>query len=102
MGAGYFPDRVNDMVDASRHRLFVKTDEVRNAHGLFNVRQFNEINVLSGTGLGGSSLINASVAIRPDVEVFQQPVWPAPLRDRMFLDPYYDLPNGNWAPTANR
>lgn len=88
---GTFPDRVNDMIDASRHRLFVKTDEVRNAHGLFNVRQFKEINVLSGTGLGGSSLINASVAIRPDVEVFQQSVWPAPLRDRMFLDPYYDL-----------
>ncbi len=88
---GTFPDRVNDMVEASRNRLFVKTDEVRNAHGLFNVRQFKEINVLSGTGLGGSSLINASVAIRPDVEVFQQPVWPAPLRDRMFLDPYYDL-----------
>ena len=88
---GTFPDRVNDMIDASRHRLFVKKDEVRNAHGLFNVRQFKEISVLSGTGLGGSSLINASVAIRPDVEVFQQAVWPAPLRDRMFLDPYYDL-----------
>ena len=88
---GTFPDRVNDMIDASRNRLFVKTDEVRNAHGLFNVRQFKEINVLSGTGLGGSSLINASVAIRPDVEVFQQNVWPAQLRDRMFLDPYYDL-----------
>ncbi len=88
---GTFPDRVNDMIDASRNRLFVKTNEVRNPHGLFNVRQFNEINVLSGTGLGGSSLINAAVAIRPDVEVFQQPVWPAPLRDRMFLDPYYDL-----------
>lgn len=88
---GTFPDRVNDMVNASRNRLFVKTDEVRNAHGLFNIRQFKEINVLSGTGLGGSSLINASVAIRPDVEVFQQPAWPALLRDRMFLDPYYDL-----------
>lgn len=88
---GTFPDRVSDMLDASRNRLFVKKDDVRNPHGLFNISQFKEINVLSGTGLGGSSLINASVAIRPDVEVFRQTVWPAPLRDRMFLDPYYDL-----------
>ncbi len=78
------------MVDSSRYRLFLKNDEVRNPLGLFNVRQFKEINVLSGSGLGGSSLINASVALRPDAEVFQQPVWPAPLRDRMFLDPYFD------------
>lgn len=88
---GTFPDTVQDMTQASRHRLFVQKDEVRNPLGLYNVRQFDEISILSGSGLGGSSLINASVAIRPDVEVFQQPVWPAPLRDRMFLDPYYDL-----------
>lgn len=88
---GSFPDTVSNMIDASRHRLFVQKDEIRNPLGLFNVRQFKEISVLSGTGLGGSSLINASVAYRADPEVFQQPVWPGPLRDRMFLDPYYDL-----------
>lgn len=88
---GTFPDTVQDMIAASRQRLFVQKDDVRNPLGLFNVRQFEEIDILSGTGLGGSSLINASVAIRPDIEVFQQPVWPSPLRDRMFLDPYYDM-----------
>ncbi|MCC6509552.1 MAG: GMC family oxidoreductase [Pirellulaceae bacterium] len=88
---GTFPDTVPNMIEASRNRLFVKTEQVRNPLGLFNVRQFKEINVLSGTGLGGSSLINASVAIRPDVEVFRQSVWPSQLRDRMFLDPYYDM-----------
>lgn len=88
---GSFPDTTQDMIAASRNRLFAQTTEVRNPLGLFNVRQFKEINVLSGTGLGGSSLINASVAIRPDDDVFQQSMWPAPLQDRMFLDPYYDL-----------
>lgn len=88
---GAFPDTVQDMIAASRNRLFVRKDEIRNPLGLFDVRQFEEISILSGAGLGGSSLINASVAIRPDGEVFQQPIWPAPLRDRMFLDPYYDL-----------
>lgn len=88
---GSFPDTVSNMIDASRHRLFVQKDEIRNPLGLFNVRQFKEISVLSGTGLGGSSLINASVAYRADAEVFRQSVWPGPLRDRLFLDPYYDL-----------
>ncbi len=88
---GTFPDTVKDMIDASRNRLFVNKNEPKNPFGLYNVLQFKEISVLSGTGLGGSSLINASVAIRPDVEVFQQMVWPQQLRDRMFLDPYYDM-----------
>ncbi len=88
---GTFPDTTQDMIEASRYRLFVQKQDVRNPHGLFSVRQFNEISVLSGSGLGGSSLINASVAIRPDNEVFYQPWWPSPLRDRMFLDPYFDI-----------
>lgn len=88
---GSFPDTVQDMVTASRNRLIAQNDQVRDPLGLFNVRQFREIHVLSGTGLGGSSLINAGVALRPDWDVFQQAAWPSVLRDRMFLDPYYDL-----------
>lgn len=53
--------------------------------------QFDEISILSGSGFGGSSLINASVAIRTDADVFQQTIWPNALRERVFLDPYYEL-----------
>lgn len=87
---GCFPDTVQDMMEASRHQLFVNTAEVRNPHGLFNLRQFKDINVLSGTGLGGSSLINAAVAVRPEPEVFYQTYWPRELSDREFLIPYYE------------
>ncbi len=89
---GTFPDRLKDVTDASRLQLLGgNKGTARDPTGLFNVQQFNEITLLSGCGLGGSSLINASVAIRPDREVFQQSVWPARLRDRVYLEPYYEL-----------
>jgi cholesterol oxidase len=74
---GSFPDRFPDVMDESRLQLLGKRKgEVNNPLGLFNVNQFDEISILSGSGLGGSSLINASVAIRTDADVFQQPIWP--------------------------
>ena len=39
------------------------------------------MNVFSGCGLGGTSLVNANVSLRPDVQVFADVRWPAPLRD---------------------
>ncbi len=89
---GTFPDRFPDVMDESRLQLLgKKKGEVNNPLGLFNVNQFDEISILSGSGLGGSSLINASVAIRTDADVFQQTIWPTALRDRAFLEPYYEL-----------
>lgn len=89
---GTFPDRLPDLLDASRQDLIGRNKgEIRNPAGLFNVHQFEEISILSGCGLGGSSLINANVAFRPDADVFTQNVWPMLLRNRAYLDPYYDL-----------
>jgi cholesterol oxidase len=89
---GTFPDRLPDVLDESRLNLLgPKKGKVNKATGLFNVEQFEELTVLSGSGLGGSSLINASVAIRPDREVFEQEVWPRALQSREVLDPYYEL-----------
>ena len=48
--------------------------------GLFNFHLDNEMNVLRGCGLGGTSLINANVSIRPDNKVFEKPGWPAEVR----------------------
>ena len=51
----------------------------------------DEVNTLSASALGGTSLINANVALKPDSDVFRQSKWPEALRDRQILDPYYEL-----------
>jgi cholesterol oxidase len=48
---------------------------------LFDFRINPDISVLSGCGLGGTSLINASVAIPPDERVWADPRWPEALRN---------------------
>ena len=88
---GTYPDTFLKSNRESRFTLLgPRKNELANPVGLVNVIQNDEVNVLSGNGLGGSSLINANVAIRPDADCFQQVVWPAALRDRSTLDPYYD------------
>ena len=88
---GTFPDVLKDVTDNSRLKLFGRNKrDLNNPTGLFNVVQCDEISVLSGSGLGGSSLINASVALRADREVFLQTQWPQALREIDYLSPYYD------------
>lgn len=49
-----------------------------------------DMNVFSGCGLGGTSLINANVSIRPDQRVLDDPRWPSALRhDRLGLEAGY-------------
>ena len=89
---GTFGDTFRSTSRESRFEVLgPKKGELQNPVGLVNVMQNDEVNVLSGNGLGGSSLINANVAIRPDRECFQQSLWPAALQDRSVLDPFYDL-----------
>ncbi|MDR7305430.1 alkaline phosphatase D family protein [Rhodoferax saidenbachensis] len=57
---------------------------------LFDFRLGTRATALVGNGLGGGSLINAAVALRPDARVFQQAAWPAALRDAP-LDADYAL-----------
>jgi choline dehydrogenase-like flavoprotein len=59
-------------------------DTIGKADGLFDLRLFDDVTVLVGCGLGGTSLINANVAIEPEDRVFE--TWPQP-------------PEGDW-PTA--
>ena len=66
---GRFPETLPDVLGASRGEL--------NPLGLFEFLNYQDISVIKGSGLGGTSLINANVAIRPDREVFEQFHWPA-------------------------
>ncbi len=47
---------------------------------LFDFRINSDISVLAGCGLGGTSLINANVAIAPDERVWDDPRWPEAIR----------------------
>jgi cholesterol oxidase len=44
--------------------------------GLYDLRVNPDINVFKGCGLGGTSLVNANVAIRAEPRVFEEPAWP--------------------------
>ncbi len=88
---GTFPDTFKDVFAEARNMLVGPSKgQTNNPLGLFNVMFNEEVNILTGNGLGGGSLINASVALRPHPEVFQQPAWPKALNDIEILAPYYD------------
>ncbi len=79
---GLFPDEPEDVV---QHYL-----TPLNPLGLYEYRLFRDISVIQGSGLGGTSLVNANVAIIPEPEVFDQTPWPRTITSDM-LTPYYAL-----------
>lgn len=88
---GTFPDTFREAAKQTRQKLTGRGQGgIDNPLGLYNIKMNAEINTLSASGLGGTSLINASVALKPDPDVFAQSCWPAALRDRAALDPYFD------------
>ena len=88
---GTFPDTFANVSGDARANLLGPTKgQVTKPLGLFNLMMNDEVNILTGSGLGGGSLINASIALRPDAEVFMQQRWPMALRNVEVLGPYYD------------
>ena len=58
--------------------------------GLFDLRVNRDMSVLVGCGLGGTSLINSNVSIKPADRVYGLPEWPRPFRENpKLLDPYF-------------
>ena len=49
--------------------------------GLFDFHANRELGVFQGCGLGGTSLVNASVVLPAEQRVLDDPVWPQALRD---------------------
>ncbi len=75
---GEFPTRFPDL----RRELQVTGKRVRTGSptSLYDVRLGEDMHVLVGCGLGGGSLVNAGVALRPDARVFADEVWPGQIR----------------------
>ncbi|MGF1650833.1 MAG: GMC oxidoreductase [Hyphomicrobiaceae bacterium] len=75
---GQFPSRFPELrkelrVSGSRMSSGLET-------GLYDIRIGSDIHVLVGCGLGGGSLVNAGVMLRPDDRVFEDPIWPGQIR----------------------
>src|SRR5215471_6167881 len=65
---GEYPETLAGVVGEARSSA--------NPLGLFELLTHPDISVMKASGLGGTSLINANVAIEPDQEVFEQFHWP--------------------------
>jgi cholesterol oxidase len=84
---GEFPRRFPEL----RQQLQVTGKRMRlgSPAGLYDVRLGEDMHILVGCGLGGGSLINAGVALRPDARVFHDEVWPGEIAQDGLLDEGY-------------
>ncbi len=84
---GEFPNRFPEM----RRELNIRGGQSRPGRetGLFDLRVGKDVHVIAGNGVGGGSLINAAVALRPDDRVFEDKAWPDALRADDLLDKGY-------------
>ena len=84
---GEFPSRFPDL--RGEMQLTGKRMRLGSSTGLYDVRFGEDMHVLIGCGLGGGSLINAGVALRPDERMFRDPVWPDEVAHDGLLDEGY-------------
>ena len=75
---GEYPDTKSEIAREAQFDTLQKHVGSRLAMFDFHVNQ--DMNVLVGCGLGGTSLINASVALEVDERVWEKPAWPPEVR----------------------
>jgi cholesterol oxidase len=86
---GDFPESLGDLPG---HIQLLRNDRdlpIGYADALFDFRLDNPVSALVGCGLGGGSLINANVAMRPDEDLYKDAKWPTQLTKKV-LDPIFD------------
>lgn len=91
---GSFPRTPRAMANNVWNTSFEKRDRPKavqriQERGLFDVRNYKNIDVVLGAGLGGGSLIYANVFLEPPDQVFSGS-WPASCRKQQ-LQPYYNI-----------
>ncbi len=87
--AGEYPDT---LLEAGKEfQINLHDKHIGDYTGLFNLYAGKDMNVIVGCGLGGTSLINANVSLKADDRVFDDPRWPAEIRqDRERMSACYD------------
>jgi len=90
-----FPDLRNELQITTGGKLAGKET------ALYDVRVGSDMHVLVGCGLGGGSLVNAGVALRPDPRVFADEVWPGQVRQDGTLDEGYRRAEAWLRPSAH-
>jgi cholesterol oxidase len=78
-----FPEMRGEMQVSGRRMSFGKPT------ALYDVRLGDDMHVLVACGLGGGSLVNAGVALRPDPRVFRDATWPGQIVQDGLLDEGY-------------
>lgn len=77
---GAFPRSIEEAVPELQ--LHTEGKVVGRHDGLYEIVVGPDIDVFKGCGLGGTSLVNANVSVRPDERVFADARWPTTLRRR--------------------
>jgi cholesterol oxidase len=89
---GKFPNTLDDYLSETRSQV--------NRLGLYEILNYEPISVIKGNGLGGTSLVNANVAIVPEEEVFKLDGWPGAINLAELL-PYYGMASEMLAVSAH-
>ncbi|MEO8592950.1 MAG: GMC family oxidoreductase [Candidatus Solibacter sp.] len=89
---GEFPDTLDGYLKQQRSGV--------NPQGLYELLNYRDITVVKGNGLGGTSLVNANVALIPDEGVFSLAGWPRSLTRNELL-PYYQRASEVLRPQAH-
>ena len=84
---GEFPSRFPEL--KAEFRVRGKSYGMGSDTALYDVRLGEDMHVLVGCGLGGGSLVNAGVSLRPDPRVFADQVWPGQMVQDRTLDEGY-------------
>ena len=74
---GGFPDTMREATEELQYTLGEQRFGKRT--GLYDLHLGRDMHVLTGCGLGGTSLINANVSLPPDPRVWEDPRWPSAL-----------------------
>jgi len=95
---GEYPNHVTALVE--QVQIDAPIGRVGSHTALFDVRYNNDITVVIGCGLGGTSQINAGICLRPEPSVFADSAWPADLQEAGALDPWFDTAEAMLRPSV--
>lgn len=88
---GEYPDTAATAMADTRITTARSDKLLGRADGLYDLRLYGDMNVFLGCGVGGTSLVNANVALEIDHRIFAEAHWPQVFqKNPKLLDAYYD------------